>query len=795
MLFNCPRCAKGLAFDSKLVGRELSCPSCKGRIVVPIPDASFGCSACGTELHARSDLAGKFECPACGNAIDVEQERPATEKGSSPHSMVFDCPFCGQSLRAPRERKGQAFRCPACERTSAVPDRSRPAPERKLDIRRAPSAPPDKARLAKARLWTAIAGGALLLVVFTWAVTAAIHRGKVSHAYDRALSEPLTTVFPELAVSNLLSVLSSYPDAPQAGAARDRTEEFLSRFYAAAFTQADQASDPAKAIKAIEGVMVKYPESSQLEVAKSRIARIKASKKRQDDAIAAVVADAKDCLGRGLPELAESRLDKALKENPWASQTTEAMSLLEQARTLLTAQRKAAAATEYRKRAKSSKPEEMVEFVKQCAELGIAEAERDLGWMHARGDGVPKNEREAGILFRKAAEQGDAEAEFWMGGLCLTGQMGVPADQREAVGWYRKAAEQGHAQAQLIYAGLLANGMGLEKDIDEAVRWLRRAAEQGLATAQAALATYYNHGLGVPKDFGECVKWARKAAEQGDAKGASVLGNLYALGQGVGRDDKEAVRWFRLAAEQGDAYAQNGLGVSYANGWGVKKDQTEAARWHLKAANQGHADSQYYLAVQYEFGRGIARDYSEAVRWYRMAAAQGQADAKQRLAILAAAVNQEANGANSADASAYSTCLRQSYEVCCRAYGEAELKPVRGNVALSNHQVGGFKVHVIYVDRIAEYLEFSKRNGAGESIPLSVDEKTLILKANSFGRSWLAGLGGILVLDTPETIFAVHEVGPMGFHICSKLGNEAKKVQLEEVRREVNEWGRSRGFR
>ena len=50
--------------------------------------------------------------------------------------------------------------------------------------------------------------------------------------------------------------------------------------------------------------------------------------------------------------------------------------------------------------------------------------------------------------YRKAAEQGEACAQYLVGGMCDFGR-GVPKDDKEAAKWYRLAADQGHAFAQL----------------------------------------------------------------------------------------------------------------------------------------------------------------------------------------------------------------------------------------------------------------------------------------------------------------------------------------------------------
>ncbi len=60
---------------------------------------------------------------------------------------------------------------------------------------------------------------------------------------------------------------------------------------------------------------------------------------------------------------------------------------------------------------------------------------------------MPQDDQQAVAWFRKAAEQGQADAQHNLGVMYEKGR-GVPQDDREAVAWYRKAAEQGYAGAQ-----------------------------------------------------------------------------------------------------------------------------------------------------------------------------------------------------------------------------------------------------------------------------------------------------------------------------------------------------------
>ena len=56
---------------------------------------------------------------------------------------------------------------------------------------------------------------------------------------------------------------------------------------------------------------------------------------------------------------------------------------------------------------------------------------------------------------------------------------GVAKDEIAAVNWYRKAAEQGYAQAQANLGWMFENGLGVSKNRAEAITWYRKAAEQG----------------------------------------------------------------------------------------------------------------------------------------------------------------------------------------------------------------------------------------------------------------------------------------------------------------------------
>jgi uncharacterized protein len=164
--------------------------------------------------------------------------------------------------------------------------------------------------------------------------------------------------------------------------------------------------------------------------------------------------------------------------------------------------------------------------------LNDTEIWSDLGWMYQRGRSVEKDGKQAVFWFRKAAEQGDARAQYNLGRMYESGR-GVEQDDEQAVFWYREAAEQGEQDAQNILGDWYHEGssMAAPKDRKQAFYWYSKAAEQRYAVAQKNLGEYYYYGYGgVVQDYKKAAFWYEKAAEQGDASAQMHLEHITKLG-------------------------------------------------------------------------------------------------------------------------------------------------------------------------------------------------------------------------------------------------------------------------
>ncbi len=197
-------------------------------------------------------------------------------------------------------------------------------------------------------------------------------------------------------------------------------------------------------------------------------------------------------------------------------------------------------------------------------------------------------------LFLTLADQGDTRAQRNIGVMYLKGQ-GVAQDFALAMRWMRLAADKGFGEAQNDVALMYQRGMGVERNNAEAMKWYRLAAEQGVVTSQVNLADAYVIGIGVSQNLDEALKWYRIAAGQGSAYAENVVGITYERGFHVTQDEAEAFRYFRRAANKiydrpGNTWVhspQYNFAAMYASGRGTAQDYVKALMWFTLAAAFG----------------------------------------------------------------------------------------------------------------------------------------------------------------------------------------------------------------
>ncbi|GAB4348239.1 MAG: hypothetical protein Kow0073_00850 [Immundisolibacter sp.] len=135
-------------------------------------------------------------------------------------------------------------------------------------------------------------------------------------------------------------------------------------------------------------------------------------------------------------------------------------------------------------------------------------------------------------LIKPLAEQGNAEAEYFMGTFYMFGH-GVPMDPPQADVWFKRAfghwetqARAGDPASMVEVAMMLTNGLGMRRDDQAAVEWLRKAADLNYPDAWAELGELYVEGAGVPRDLDQGKALLKKAAAAGSQRADDMLAAL-----------------------------------------------------------------------------------------------------------------------------------------------------------------------------------------------------------------------------------------------------------------------------
>lgn len=246
------------------------------------------------------------------------------------------------------------------------------------------------------------------------------------------------------------------------------------------------------------------------------------------------------------------------------------------------------------------------------AESGNADALCVLGDLYYHGVLVEKDEVEAAIQYRKAADANSPRGNYEYAVMYENGEGLLQASEDMAVRYYLKSAELGYDLASFEMGRRYDNGEGVPINERKAFEMYHRAAESGNVNAQVVVGLSYIGGSGTQINYSEAIEWLRKAAYQRDTDAMVLLGELLAaLKPDYDYEPskemyKEALLWLNRAAEQGQNDANFCLAIMYADGLGVEQNGNTAYQ-HLKIAADGGNEAAANLMKR--FRRNIYGEY------------------------------------------------------------------------------------------------------------------------------------------------------------------------------------------
>jgi hypothetical protein len=300
---------------------------------------------------------------------------------------------------------------------------------------------------------------------------------------------------------------------------------------------------------------------------------------------------------------------------------------------------------------------EAVFWYKKAAQQGDRDAQINLAYIYKNVASV-KDEAAAHKIFLKLATSGEVYAQKTVAYSYMQGE-GVAQDYAQAMHWFLKAYEQGDAYSCGAIGWMYASGNGVTKDLEEALKWFEKGAQRNdsyskkeLARAKANLdkstnlsqheqsrqeynlGYAYEKGNTKSKNHKEALKHYELAAKLGNITAEFRIAQLYERSEELPRDYMAALSWYKKAAEHGDKLAYYRISQLYRAGHGVAKSDVLALQWCKEAADRGLGVAQGMMGSSYEFGWGTSIDYKQARYWYKLAIASGYENAAERLERL-----------------------------------------------------------------------------------------------------------------------------------------------------------------
>lgn len=153
---------------------------------------------------------------------------------------------------------------------------------------------------------------------------------------------------------------------------------------------------------------------------------------------------------------------------------------------------------------------------------GDSQAQVNLGYLYARGQGVVIDQHEAFHLYSLSAAQGDSEGMNALGYKYQFG-IGIPKDIGRAINWYCRAIEYGNPRAMNNLALMLDQGRDLPRDEAEARSLWQQSATLGHTNAMYNLAYSYLWGPAAKRDPQKGTVWLERAAQAGQPSAQDVL--------------------------------------------------------------------------------------------------------------------------------------------------------------------------------------------------------------------------------------------------------------------------------
>lgn len=312
-------------------------------------------------------------------------------------------------------------------------------------------------------------------------------------------------------------------------------------------------------------------------------------------------------------------------------------------------------------------------LLQSLAKLNYPPAQAAMGWLYEKGLGVRQDREEARKWYQKAAEKGDARAQFNLGNMYYQelGDVyyGPAYNEAKTMEWWERAGRQGYSHAIIrqheifdkaswpnrkndrIFLTACKRGLveekfdpklrGKEKQFfdylvkhkEDLLRKTKGNPDHAIVVCLSLLSA--QPGISIKAVHSKFKSAMEKMAMvvDGEKEGKQYFSKLEAKVEAEFKQEsaeKRIIQKFEKAAIEGNAEAQFNLGSQYDSNLhkGYVKDDKKAFEWYKKAADQGHIMAMVNVAACLARGQGVERDMAKAMKYRISAAEKGAAVAQ-----------------------------------------------------------------------------------------------------------------------------------------------------------------------
>lgn len=185
---------------------------------------------------------------------------------------------------------------------------------------------------------------------------------------------------------------------------------------------------------------------------------------------------------------------------------------------------------------------------------------------------------------RKAAVNGDPEAQYEYGRRLLTGQKGAIHSSRLAFKWFSRAAEKKQPRAMAAMGLCYERGLGVPRSMQKARQWYAAAVDAGNDDACQTLVQMEARA----GNMSGALQWLERMADDDSIPAQLILARMHLNGTAKNASVTEGIRYLRYAAMQGNGDACLMLSTCYATGKGVPRNEALMMGWLVNAAEAGN---------------------------------------------------------------------------------------------------------------------------------------------------------------------------------------------------------------